>query len=89
MTGDRSFNPGDFDEKEFGLTLGGPIMQDTLFAFVSIDKFESTSTADFSQFDASRGIQPGFFEALARRDSRRLRLRSWWSSGRRRDACVF
>ena len=62
--GDRSFNPGDFDEKEFGLTLGGPIMQDTLFAFVSIDKFESTSTADFSQFDASRGIQPGFFEAL-------------------------
>ena len=62
--GDRSFNPGSFDEKEYGFTLGGPIMQNTLFAFVSLDKFESTSTQDFSQFDESRGIQPGFFEAL-------------------------
>ena len=62
--GDRSFNPGDFDESEFGLTLSGPIVEDEVFFFVSLDKYDSTRTVDFSNFDSNNGIQPGFFDAL-------------------------
>lgn len=62
--GDRSYNPGDFDEIEFGGTLSGPIVEDEVFFFVSLDKFDSTRTVDFSNFDRNNGIQPGFFDAL-------------------------
>lgn len=62
--GNRSYSPGSFDEKELGVTLGGPIMEDTMFFFVSIDQFESTESVDFSRFDANNGIQAGFFDAL-------------------------
>ncbi len=62
--GERSFNPGDFDEIEFGGTLSGPIVKDEVFFFLSLDKFESTRTTDFSNFDSNNGIQPGFFDAL-------------------------
>ncbi|MYD43655.1 MAG: TonB-dependent receptor [Gammaproteobacteria bacterium] len=62
--GDRSFNPGDFDEMEFGGTISGPIVEDEVFFFLSLDKFDSTRTVDFSNFDSNNGIQPGFFDAL-------------------------
>ena len=62
--GDRSYNPGTFDETERGFTIGFPIMQDKLFAFWSYDEFESSETVDFGNFDRTRGIQPGFFDAL-------------------------
>ncbi len=62
--GDRSFTAAPFDETERGFTLGFPILQDKLFAFVSYDEFESSSSSDFNNFDDSRGIQPGFFDAL-------------------------
>jgi hypothetical protein len=63
--GDRDFSRAEFEEDEYGFTLGGPILKDRLFFFVSYDEFESTSGVDFSAFDANNGIQPGFFEALA------------------------
>ena len=62
--GDRSYNPGVFEEKEYGFTVGGPLMEDQLFVFLSYDMYESALFNDFSNFDSTRGIQPGFFEAL-------------------------
>ena len=62
--GDRSFNPGNFEENEFGGTISGPIVEDEVFILLSLDKYESTRTVDFSNFDSNNGIQPGFFDAL-------------------------
>ena len=63
--GDRDFTPGEFEEEEYGFTLGGPILEDRLFFFVSYDEYESGSTVDFGRFDRNNGIQDGFFTALA------------------------
>lgn len=62
--GDRDFNPGTFDENEYGFTVGGPVIPNTLFFFASVDQYESTETRDFRGFDEGAGIQPGFFEAM-------------------------
>ena len=62
--GDRSFTPAAFDEKEYGISLGGPVLADRLFVFVSYDEFEAVEPVDFASFDADNGIQSGFFEAL-------------------------
>ena len=62
--GDRTYSPGTFDEKELGFTIGGPIVADEMFFFLSIDQFESTESVDFGQYDSNNGIQPGFFDAL-------------------------
>lgn len=68
MFGDKydggTFNPGEVDETEQGITLGGPIIKDKLFFFASYDEFEAASSVDFVNADANNGIQPGFFEAL-------------------------
>jgi outer membrane receptor for ferrienterochelin and colicin len=62
--GERRFNAAPFDEREYGFTLGGPILQDKLFFFVSYDEFQTGSNTDFSNIDQANGIQPGFFDAL-------------------------
>ena len=62
--GDRTFMPAVFEEKEYGVSFGGPLVTDRLFVFVSYDEFEAVTPVDFAAFDASRGIRPGFFEAL-------------------------
>lgn len=59
----RIANP-DFDEREWGVTLGGPIIRDRLFYFLSYDEFESGSGVDFSGNDAIEGYSPEFFSAL-------------------------
>ena len=53
-----------FTEEEWGVTLGGPIIEDQLFFFLSYDEFESGSGQNFATSDANNGIQPGFFAAL-------------------------
>ncbi|MEE4300230.1 MAG: hypothetical protein V2J24_12380, partial [Pseudomonadales bacterium] len=58
------FTPGEFEEEEYGFTLGGPILQDRLFFFVSYDEYTTDNPVDFSRFDQDAGIQPGFFDAL-------------------------
>lgn len=60
------FNPAPFDETEFGATVGGPLVRDRLFVFLSYDEFESASPVDFSAFDTANGIRPGLFDALGR-----------------------
>ncbi|MEZ5440990.1 MAG: carboxypeptidase regulatory-like domain-containing protein [Lysobacterales bacterium] len=62
--GERDFNAAPFKEREYGVTLSGPIIKDKLFFFVSYDEFKSSSTTDFSVTDENNGVQPGFFDAL-------------------------
>ena len=64
FAGDQSFSPGEFEEEEYGFTLGGPIIKDKLFFFVSYDEYESAAASDFRNFDLNNGIQPGFFDSL-------------------------
>ncbi len=62
--GDRQFSPAAFEEKEYGFSVGGPLVTDRLFVFFSYDEFEAVEPVDFGGFDANNGIRPGFFEAL-------------------------
>ena len=62
--GDSSYSPGDFDEIEFGGVVSGPIVEDQVFFFLSLDKYDSTRTVDFSNYDSDNGIKPGFFDAF-------------------------
>lgn len=62
--GDREFDPGPVDDEEYGFTLGGPIIKDKLFFFVSYDEFQSQNQTDFRFADENDGIEDGFFEAL-------------------------
>ena len=68
LVGDRydggEFSPGQFKETEAGVSVGGPIIKDRVFVFLSYDEFESASPADFSLFDAANGIHPGLFDGL-------------------------
>ncbi|MDT8449965.1 MAG: TonB-dependent receptor [Wenzhouxiangellaceae bacterium] len=58
------FDPGNFEQEEYGFTLGGPILKDRVFFFVSYDEFEDSSPVDFSTSDFFNGVQPGFFDTL-------------------------
>lgn len=53
-----------FTEEEYGFTVGGPIIEDKLFFFVSYDEFESGSGASFGSADSDDGIDAGFYDAL-------------------------
>ncbi len=62
--GAGKFNPGEFEEKEYGVTLRGPIIKDRLFFSGSYDKFETARLLDFTAGNQTVNIQPGFFAAL-------------------------
>ncbi len=62
--GTGTFNPGIFEEKEYGATLSGPIIKDKLFFLVNYSKFEDARSVDFEATDANNGLTPAFFDAL-------------------------
>ncbi|OZB17869.1 MAG: hypothetical protein B7X53_05050 [Hyphomonas sp. 34-62-18] len=62
--GERSFNPGIFEEKEYGATLRGPIIKDKLFFSLSYDKFETAQQVDISAAAESAGYSEAFYTAL-------------------------
>lgn len=70
LVGDRydggEFAQAPFTETEAGLSVGGPLVRDRLFVFLSYDEFESASPVDFTAFDTASGIHPGLFDALGR-----------------------
>jgi hypothetical protein len=43
---DEDIDTGDFDEKRYGATLGGPIIQDKLFFFLAYEKLEGANQFD-------------------------------------------
>ncbi|WP_273185780.1 TonB-dependent receptor [Hyphomonas adhaerens] len=53
-----------FNEKEYGGTLGGPIIKDKLWFFGSYDKFESGSSANFTQGDIDGNTDPRLYAGL-------------------------
>ncbi len=59
LIGDKSkgenLNIGDFEEDTYGFTIGGPVIQDKLFFFLSYEKFESTSPYQFT-LDNQNGV---------------------------------
>lgn len=62
--GTGSFNPGIFEEKEYGATISGPIIKDRLFFLVNYSKFEDARQVDFEAADAANGVNPAFFGAM-------------------------
>jgi hypothetical protein len=44
-----------FDESTWGMTLGGPILKDTLFFFLNYEKFDRTAQADDPGFTPNSG----------------------------------
>ena len=60
LTGDKSggrdLQIGEFEEKTYGATLGGPIIKDKLFFFVNYEKFETTRPANALNIDDINGV---------------------------------
>ncbi|HZW59672.1 MAG TPA: TonB-dependent receptor, partial [Woeseiaceae bacterium] len=59
LTGDKlegdAIDTGNFDQKRYGVTFGGPIIQDKLFFFVGYEKLEGVNIFDRGPADASVG----------------------------------
>lgn len=56
---------GPFEEKTWGVTLGGPIVKDRLFFFLAYEDFTQTKTApDFVPFGTSGGTQVGISQSV-------------------------
>jgi hypothetical protein len=62
--GEGTFSPGEFEEKEYGISIRGPIIRDRLFFSFSYDRFETARQVDFSGSDASNALAPNFFDTL-------------------------
>lgn len=58
------FEPGDFEEKEYGFFLSGPIVKDKLFFLFSYDEYEIGDPFDFSNADEQAGRDPAIYDAL-------------------------
>ncbi len=55
-----SFSPGQFEEKEYGISIRGPIIRDRLFFSFSYDRYETARQVDFS----GAAVSSAFFDTL-------------------------
>ncbi len=59
LTGDElegdQIDPGTFDQKRYGLSIGGPIIEDNLFFFVAYEKLEGINIFSRGPADSSSG----------------------------------
>lgn len=59
LTGDElegdQIDPGTFDQKRYGLSIGGPVIQDKLFFFVAYEKLEGINIFSRGPADSSSG----------------------------------
>lgn len=66
LTGDETDgiarNLGKFNEKRYGVSLGGPIIEDTLFFFAAYEKFEGANVFAFAPQD--KFIDPAVYQAV-------------------------
>lgn len=62
--GEGAFRPGEFEEKEYGISFRGPIIRDRLFFALSYDKFDTARQVDFVATDANNNVDPAFFSTL-------------------------
>ena len=69
VSGDELVPSPEFEEREWGITLGGPIIKDRLFFFANYERFNSASPTDFAGTDESNGISDpvAFFNTLNQR----------------------
>ncbi len=63
-TGGRDIDVAKFQEDEFGVSLGGPIIKDKLFFFVNYDKFTTGAGANFVSADQRNGINPDLYAGI-------------------------
>ncbi|MFT4928750.1 MAG: outer membrane receptor for ferrienterochelin and colicin [Phenylobacterium sp.] len=69
----EDLNIGDFSEDTYGVSIGGPIIEDKLFFFASYEKFESTKPYQFTldnengtvEANEKIGITQGDFDRIA------------------------
>ncbi len=55
-SGGRDLQIAEFEEKTYGATLGGPIIEDKLFFFVNYEKFETTRPANALNIEDINGV---------------------------------
>lgn len=64
-TNDSYTDFGPFEEKTWGVTLGGPILKDRLFFFLAYEDYTQTKTVpDFSPIGGGAGTQVGLTQTL-------------------------
>ena len=54
-----------FTEEEYGISVSGPIIEDTLFFLVSYDEYESANSDYYATSDENNGIDPAFWTGVA------------------------